>query len=162
MSLDRDIALLSRIPIFGALGSEHLRLLAFSAVRRELATDEVLFEAGQTAQSGFVVVSGEVALVEAGGRKQKVEAICEPGSLIGELALFIDTKRPATAKATRHSEVLEINRLLFSRMLNEYPHLAIRLRALLSERLTATVGELARVRQTLHGLELPKGGGKRA
>jgi CRP-like cAMP-binding protein len=162
MSLDRDIALLSRIPIFGALSSEHLRLLAFSAVRRELATDEVLFRAGEPAQSGFVVVSGEVVLVESDGGAEKVGATCEPGSLIGELALFIDTKRPAMARATRHAEVLEINRLLFSRMLNEYPHVAIRLRTLLSDRLTATVGELTRVRQALQKLELPKGRGKRA
>src|SRR6185436_7434499 len=35
MSLDRDISLLSRIPIFTDLPTEQLRLLAFSAVRLE-------------------------------------------------------------------------------------------------------------------------------
>jgi hypothetical protein len=44
---------------------------------------------------------------------------------------------------------MEINRALVTRMLNEYPHVALRLRAALAERLTATVTELGKVRQAL-------------
>ena len=75
--------------------------------------------------------------------------MCETGSLIGELALFIETQRPATATAVVASQVLEIDRKLITRMLQEYPHLALRLRAKLSERLTATMSELSRVRGSL-------------
>ena len=38
-------------------------------------------------------------------------------------------------------------------MLNEYPHVAIRLRATLAERLAATVSELTRVRQALNDID---------
>jgi CRP-like cAMP-binding protein len=156
MSLDRDIAFLARIPMFGALSNEQLKLIAFSAVRKAVAADEVLFETGAPADSGFVVISGEIALIEPGGGPDAV-TLCEAGSLIGELALVIETKRPATAKAIRPSEVLEISRALFSRMLNEYPHVAWRLRVLLADRLTATVSELGKVHTVLKTLELPKG-----
>lgn len=149
MSLDSDISLLSHIALFGELNAEQLRLLAFSAVHREIRADEVLFKEGDDAQSGFIVASGEIVLSRGEGKDRKVLTTCEAGCLLGEIALFINTTRPATATAGRLTDVMEINRALVTRMLNEYPHVALRLRAALAERLTATVSELGKVRQAL-------------
>jgi CRP-like cAMP-binding protein len=149
MSLDGDISLLGRVPLFSELNGEQVRLLAFSAGHRELRTDEVLFREGEKAASGFVVASGELVISRGEGSAKKALATCETGSLVGEIALFIETKRPGTATATRLTDVLEINRSLMTRMLNEYPHVALRLRAALAERLSATVSELDRVRTAL-------------
>ena len=77
----------------------------------------------------------------------------EAGSLIGELALFIETKRPATATAIVSTEVLDIDRKLVTRMLNEYPHVAVRLRKTLAGRLTATIGELGKIRTALDSID---------
>src|SRR3990170_2953535 len=115
MSLDSDIALLSRVPLFSELNTEQVRLLAFSAVHRELRVDEVLFREGQDAPSGYIVASGEIAMSRGHGKARKILATCEPGCLIGEIALFIATKRPATATATRLTDVMEINRVLMTR-----------------------------------------------
>ena len=153
MSLDRDMALLARVPLFTELGNEHLRLLAFSAVRTELLVDQMLFREGSPATSGFVVASGELELSTGQGRNRQVLLTCGVGSLVGEIALFVETRRPATATAVKHSEVLEINRAMVVRMLNEYPHVAMRLRATLAERLRATVGELNQVRQSLSRID---------
>jgi CRP-like cAMP-binding protein len=153
MSLDSDIALLSRVPLFSELNSEQVRLLAFSALHRELRVDEVLFHEGAEAFSGYIVASGEIVMSRGEGKAKKTLATCEPGSLIGEIALFIATKRPATATATRLTDLIEINRALMTRMLNEYPHVALRLRAALTDRLTATVSELGRVRQALNQID---------
>ena len=155
MSLDSDISLLSRIPLFSDLNAEQVRLLAFSAVHRELRADEVLFREGEDAASGFIVASGEVVMSTGKGKSRKSLATCDVGCLIGEIALFIKTKRPATAMASRLTDVLEINRVLVTRMLNEYPHVALRLRAALGARLTATVAELGRVRQVLERIDPP-------
>jgi CRP-like cAMP-binding protein len=51
---------------------------------------------------------------------------------------------------------MEISRAMVVRMLNEYPHVAMRLRATLAERLRATVGELNRVRQALSRIDQSK------
>ncbi|MEO8668454.1 MAG: cyclic nucleotide-binding domain-containing protein, partial [Bauldia sp.] len=96
MSLDSDISLLSRIALFSDLGTEHLRLLAFSAVRTELLTDQILFREGAAAAGGYVVSSGEIELSTGIGRGRKVVGTCDVGCLIGEIALFVETKRPAT------------------------------------------------------------------
>ena len=152
MSLDRDIAMLSRIPLFTELTTEQLRLLAFSAVRLELQPGQVLFRENAVAQSGYIVVFGGIELSVGDGTGKRVITTCEAGSLIGEIALFVETTRPATATAIVSSEVLEIDRKLVRRMLNEYPHVALRLRATLAERLQATVAELTKVRDQLENV----------
>jgi CRP-like cAMP-binding protein len=149
MSLDGDIALLKRLPLFGELPTEQLRLIAFSAVRLDLVPGQVLFREGAKAAGGYVVSGGKLELTVDESKKHDVVATCETGALIGEVALFIETRRPATATASVASQVIEIDRKLITRMLNEYPHLAVRMRAMLADRLTATVFELGRVRQAL-------------
>lgn len=149
MSLDGDIALLKRVPLFGDLPTEQLRLIAFSAVRLELLAGQILFRAGDKALSGYVVSAGTVELTVRDGDKKDVVATCDAGSLIGEIALFVENRRPATATAVTQAQVLEIDRKLITRMLNEYPQIALSLRATLANRLTATVTELGRVRDAL-------------
>jgi CRP-like cAMP-binding protein len=153
MSLDGDISLLKRVALFADLPGEQLRLIAFSAVRLELVPGQVLFRGGAKAGSGYIVSSGRVELVQETDGKRETVALCEAGSLIGEIALFIETRRPATAVAAVASQVLEVDRKLVTRMLNEYPDIALRLRATLSDRLTATVSELTRVRQRLMSID---------
>ena len=149
MSLDGDIALLKRVPLFGELPTEQLRLIAFSAIRLDLVAGQVRFREGAKATCGYIVSSGGLELAVTTAKDRTVVATCEAGTLVGEIALFIETKRPATATATAASQVIEIDRKLITRMLNEYPHIAIRLRATLADRLSATVAELGRVRQAL-------------
>jgi CRP-like cAMP-binding protein len=153
MSLDGDIALLKRVPLFGELPTEQLRLIAFSAVRLDLVPGQVLFREGAKAMCGYIVSSGVLELTVGDAKKRELVATCEAGSLVGEIALFIETKRPATGTAMMASQVIEIDRKLIIRMLNEYPHIAVRLRATLSERLTATVTELGRVQRALMNIE---------
>jgi CRP-like cAMP-binding protein len=149
MSLDGDIVLLKRVPLFADLPTEQLRLLAFSAVRLELVAGQVLFRAGAKAPCGYVVSSGRLELTIGEAGKIETVATCEAGALVGEIALFIETRRPATATAVTPSQVIEIDRKLITRMLNEYPQLAVRMRSMLSDRLTATIFDLSKVRQTL-------------
>jgi CRP-like cAMP-binding protein len=153
VSLDRDIALLSRVPLFSELTTEQLRLLAFSAVRLDLSPGQVLFREGTTAGSGYVVAFGGIEMSISQSGKRQVVMTCEAGSLIGELALFIETKRPATATAVVSTEVLDIDRKLVTLMLNEYPHVAVRLRKTLAGRLTATIGELGKIQNALQGID---------
>src|SRR3954447_22375245 len=159
MSLDRDIALLSRIPLFSELSTEQLRLLAFSAVRLELSPGQILFRENAAALSGYVISYGGIELTTSEGAARRIVATWGGGSLVGEMALFIDIRRPATGTAIVSTEVLEIDRKLVTRMLNEYPHVALRLRATLADRLASTVAELTKVRQAL--MDIDRGSARR-
>ncbi|MBN8998837.1 MAG: cyclic nucleotide-binding domain-containing protein [Rhizobiales bacterium] len=155
MALADDIALLMRVPVFSDLAGDHLRLLAFSAIRLELPAGRVLFRADTKALSGFVVVKGEIELTLERGEVRIPVGRYGPGSLLGETALLIETKRPATATAIVDSEVAEIDRTLVRRMLTEYPDVAVRLYARMRDRLAGTIGELGGVEAKLDALRYP-------
>jgi len=69
MSLDRDISLLSRIPLFSELTTEQLRLLAFSAVRLELSPGQILFRENAAALSGYIIAYGGIELTVGEGQQ---------------------------------------------------------------------------------------------
>lgn len=142
MALDDDIALLARVPLFASLGSEPLRLLAFSAESRVLRAGDILFKEGQAADSGYVVVDGSLVLANSGGLTERIAGV---GSLLGEIALIVETLRPATATARDPASVLRIPRSLFRRVLTEFPDAALRVHEDFREKMRATTADLNRV-----------------
>lgn len=148
MTLEQDIALLSTVPLFAELAADHLRLMAFSATRLELPAGRVLFRADSKALSGFVVLSGEIELTGRGEERVSLGTY-GPGTLIGETALFVETRRPATATAVGDALVIEIDRSLMRRILTEFPDVAARMHARIADRLMETVGELGRLETKL-------------
>lgn len=154
MTLAEDISLLIKVPLFSDLSSDHLRLLAFSSIRLELPAGRVLFRKDAPATSGFVVMSGEIVLGD-GTDAETALGRFGPGALLGETALFIANRRPATATAAVDSEVVEIDRTLMRRMLDEYPEVAARLHARLVDKLASTVSEVSRVKTRLDAISYP-------
>ncbi len=142
MALDDDIALLSRVPLFAGLGGEPIRLLAFSTETRFLRAGDVLFKEGQAADCGYVVAAGQIALSHDGGLS---EHLAGPGCLIGEIALIVETLRPATATARDAATVLRIPRALFRRVMTEFPEAAHRIHEDFREKMRATTADLLRV-----------------
>lgn len=154
MTLEQDIALLSTVPLFAELASDHLRLIAFSATRLELPAGRVLFRAESKALSGFVVMKGEVELSDGHGEGHRQLGLFGPGTLLGEVALFVETRRPATATATTETLVIEIDRTLMRRILTEYPDVAARMHRRIADQLMETVGALGGLERELESRSL--------
>ncbi len=142
MSLDDDIAILSRAPLLGLLDRDALRLLAFAADKRRLRQGDVLFRKGDRSDAGYVLAEGVIGLDTAGG---KPIVIAKAGDLIGQTALFVRGERPATATAREPSVVLRLSVSLMRRVLEEYPEVAAAMYTAIAEDLGGLSGELARV-----------------
>ena len=99
MALEDDIDFLNRIPTLHLLGKDALRILAISVETIQLGRGDILFEEGQPAESGFVVVNGSIVLQQAGATSGEGAVTARRGSLIGETAMIVDTVRPSTAIA---------------------------------------------------------------
>src|SRR5271169_4466160 len=98
MTIEDDIAFFERVPTLGLLGRDALRILAIGAESRYVHGGEVLFGIGDEADAGFVIQEGAFSLST--GEADGVEPfVVGPGTLIGELALITETRRPATATA---------------------------------------------------------------
>jgi CRP-like cAMP-binding protein len=124
MSIEDDVALLERVPTLRLLGSASLRMLAIGSESRNYGHGDVLFNAGDDADAGFVVQRGSFRIDDG----ISAEIIAGPASLIGELALMVAMKRPSTAVALDNSTVIRIPRSLFARVLESDPVAARRLR----------------------------------
>src|SRR5262249_38360642 len=110
MAIDDDIAFLERVPTLGLLGRPALRILAIGAETRHLVGGEVLFNAGDEAEGGFVVQAGRFHLASSEDGKDLTVGPC---TLLGEVALFAETRRPAAAKAHQPATLLSLPRHLF-------------------------------------------------
>ena len=138
MSIEDDIALLARVPTLQLLGSDSLRMLAIGSEQRNLQGGEALFREGDTADCGYVVQRGMLRVNDGGG----AEFVAGPGALIGELALVVEMKRPASAVALEHSTVVRISRSLFQRVLESDPASAVRLRDEFANRVNRVAGDI--------------------
>ena len=150
MAIDDDIAFLERVPTLGLLGRPALRILAIGAETRHFDGGEVLFNAGDESEGGFVVQEGRFKLSSAEDGKDLTVGPC---ALLGEVALFAETRRPATATALEPATVLCIPRPLFIRMLDSFPDAARKLRATLAGRLDQATREIVNVRAFLDAHE---------
>ena len=136
MALEEDIRALSAVSLFSGLTREQLRLIAFGAENMRLAPGKTLYRQNAPADCAFVIVSGEVELVDTTGAQTRVLRTAGPGAILGEIALIAPTSRLTGAVASGNAEIIRINRSLFRRILEEYPAAARELQAYLRERLT--------------------------
>lgn len=143
----------SQIPFLSNLEPRAIELIAFSGETRIMRRGEILFQRGDPADAGFVVLSGRISLDPGDGR-DAVSIL--PGALVGEMALLIETHRKATATVAESSGVLRIPRTLFHRVLRENPASAVRLRAFCATRLTAFARELAAVGGAMATKDMPE------
>ncbi|PLX36585.1 MAG: hypothetical protein C0606_15035 [Hyphomicrobiales bacterium] len=150
MSLNDDISALQRVSLFEDFADDQLRLLAFGAEDRDLSAGSVLYEQGDRADSAYVVVSGALELF---GPNDEPIGRAGPGTLIGELALMVDTERTNRAVVNERTRVILIRRSLFRRILQEFPDLARRVQQDFTARLQETARGLARVQDRLDALD---------
>ena len=149
MAIDDDITFLERVPTLSLLGRQALRILAIGAETRYIHSGEVLFKRGDEADGAYVIQDGRFKLSSNDGNELTVG----PCTLLGEVALFSETRRPATARALEPSTVLRIPRFLFVRMLDSFPEAARKLREILAARLDQATREISNVRAVLDAHE---------
>lgn len=147
MSIEDDIELLARVPTFSALGYEALRVLAIGSDSRTLQEGEVLCQEGEASDAAYVVEEG--ALTAQQSQRDAQPILIRRGTLLGELSLLIETKRPATITATEPTSVMRIPRALFIKMLQGYPDVAERMRQTLMARTAQLSTDLGAVRIAL-------------
>jgi CRP-like cAMP-binding protein len=148
MSIEDDIGFFQRVPTLGLLSRQALRVLAIGAQSRYVHGGEILFKTGDRAEGAFVIQEGRF-LLSPGGAGDGQDAQVGPFTLLGEMALVAEARRPATATAVEPATVLFISRNLFLKMLESFPESARKLRDLFVGRLDQTTTELGTIRAVL-------------
>ncbi len=116
-ALARDLL---RVAIFQGLKPLQLTEIARRADRIVFAEGQTIIENGQEGDTAFFIASGRIVRLPDQADENAIAEILPEGSLVGEMAMLVDTKYTSTIIA--HGEVrgLAINRtMLRSLMLND-------------------------------------------
>jgi CRP-like cAMP-binding protein len=144
MRLEEIIALLRALPLFARVDQDALRLLAFSAIQRQLRPGDVLFRRGEMSDGGYLVASGAIVLDRADDGSPS-PYVFGPGTLIGQRALFAPVERPASAIAREPSILLALSRDLMTKVLDAHPQSARILHEALAAETRAFTARLERL-----------------
>jgi CRP-like cAMP-binding protein len=139
-----DADLLRRSELFSTFDEAALLTMVTSSRRVECERNFVVFSEDDEAEELFVVRSGRVAVGRRSidGRESLV-ALMEAGDLFGEMPLFDEGNRSASARALEHSELLGIPYEVVRAALDARPQLLWSVVRLLAERLRNTDDALA-------------------
>jgi CRP/FNR family cyclic AMP-dependent transcriptional regulator len=131
--------LLARIPMFEDLGADDRSALASTLVERRFDAGDMIMNLGDAGTSMFIVASGHVNIHLPGEASRRISLKdISAGEYLGELALFDDKPRSASAVATTDAVLLELERETLSKYLVSRPQAAMTLFRTLAGRLRET------------------------
>ena len=107
------VAILSQTPVFAGLPRRLLGRLAVQFFEKRYAEGEVIFHEGDPGKGLFVVLDGEVEIVQETKEGERRLASLGPSTAFGELALIDDLPRAATVRASAPSRLLILYRSHF-------------------------------------------------
>ncbi len=144
-TLNDDVELLRKVPLFQSVRPAKLKLLAFNSPQLVFEDREVVFLQGATDTSAYFVVSGEAEVLSRSDGEDVAVATIGKNMLFGEISAFCDVPRTATVRAKGPLIALEISRETLKQLITEFPEVAIEIIRELAMRLTRTTGDLAAV-----------------
>lgn len=137
---------LQRVEIFQGLPIEYLEALFHGLALRECRPRTVLFSPDDPAECLFILKVGQVDLYRlTGDGKRLVTHRIGPMGVFGEMALVGQSMQGCFAEATSESLVCTATREDVRRLLNERPHVAIKLLELLGRRVQVLEDQLESV-----------------
>lgn len=147
MTTDTLLTPFTRVALFDGLPGDRLERIAKCAERIVFQTGDVIQSEGDIPDAGVLVVSGDAVILndsdERGG-----DAVA-PGSLVGELAMLIETRAVSTVVARGPVRAFRISRRQLRSLMETDPALADHFVAKISAKLSTMAAEMRRVDDAL-------------
>jgi CRP-like cAMP-binding protein len=143
MSLNQDVEVLKRIPLFANFEPAKLKLLAFASERMTFAAGQTVCAQGDAGDTAYVIISGEADVIVNTPDGPVTVAVLKDNAFVGEIAILIDIPRTATVQASTELITLEITKDLFFKMVTEFPSMAVEVMRELASRLERTTARLS-------------------
>ena len=146
MSLEQEVELIRQFPIFSKIQPAMQKLLCFSSERLTYDAGQVMFNAGDAADAAYIIIDGSVEISVPTPSGPIIVNTLGKNELLGEIAIFGDVPRTATAKAIAKLEALKISKDMFVKVIRENQDAAIELIKILAGRLANTTSQLTQTR----------------
>jgi uncharacterized membrane protein len=131
--------LLRSIPMFAGLSDEDLTALSAAVTPRDYKAGAMIFALGDAGNAMYIVDRGDVNIHLPGQNSQRISLKdVSRGEYFGELALFDEKPRSASAVTTSDTRLLELKHDTLTRYLERRPAAAMAILRTMSERLRET------------------------
>jgi CRP/FNR family cyclic AMP-dependent transcriptional regulator len=142
VSLNEEVELLRKIPLFANLEPSKLKLLAFTSERITYDAGQVLFYQGDMGDAAYIIVDGEAEVKVGTPNGDITVATLSRNDFVGEIAILCDVPRTATVQAKTRVVTLRIAKDLFFRLIAEFPQMSVEIMRELASRLERTTAQL--------------------
>ena len=135
--MDR-LRFLKSVPFFEDLFLEELMVIEEALWQEEFLTSETIFEEGDRGNKFYMIYEGVVGLYSGPRGQQKLLVKLNPGDYFGEMALFDDAPRSATAVSETPCRVLTLVKEQFHELMIQRPETLFHVCKALCKRLRQT------------------------
>ena len=155
MSIQNEVELLRRVPLFANIDTSRLKLLAFTSERLAFNAGAVLFREGDRGDGAYLILGGKVDVAVNSPNGDVVVAHIGANNIVGEMALLCEMPRTATIIAAEPLDTLRIKKDQFLQMLRDIPQMPLEIMRELAVRLNNVNKELSAAHAKLRdaGLE---------
>jgi HEAT repeat protein len=144
------IMFLRETPLFQYLALDDLLIIDAALASEEFLAGETIFTEGSLGSDFYIVFRGTVLIQKKLGAGEQELARLSPGECFGEMALFDDSPRSATAVSKTDCTLLTLERSRFSSLLTQRPEMGLEICRVLSLRLRAANERLGTQAQAAH------------
>ncbi len=146
MTLQQDVDVLRKVPLFAKIEPAKLKLLAFTSERVQFAERQRFFSQGDPSDAAYVILDGQAeVLLNTPNGEIKVAELGR-NALVGEMGILGDSPRSATIMAAQPTTALRIDKRVFLELMAQFPQMAIAVMRELANRLERTNAQLAQLR----------------
>ena len=132
-------ALLRSIPLFEGLEEDDLIALSAALEPRSFRAGSMIFAQGDVGSAMYIIESGDVNIHLPGEKSHRISLKdIARGEYFGELSLFDDLPRSASALATSNAVLLELQRETLENYLDRRPRAAMAILRTMGQRLRET------------------------
>ena len=134
---------------FQEFTEEELEKAIMQLSLRRINEGEVIFEEKDPGDHLLLLLEGKVEISVHSHAQNRIIAVLDPGSIVGEMSMLDDHCRSATARALEDTELLILTKNKLMTLLEESPNLGVKfllqLGRIVSLRLRKMVGNLAEI-----------------
>jgi len=153
MALESNAELLGRVSIFEGLTAEQLSAIASKGKKTFFSEVATLLREDETGDRAYLVLTGLALTEPAEGSGLAVEML-EPGTLIGEMAMLVESVHRITVKAKVRVRALAIERSDLYEVMETDPSIAQHFSEKLVDRLLHLANDLRHMDVRFAALEL--------
>lgn len=131
------LSFLQRVSIFSGIGADSLQRIASITGEKSFPKKSIIFHEGDQGDTLYILKSGRVKIskITEDGR-EKTLTIMQPGDFFGEMAIFDDLPRSATAEVIDDTAmVYTVSKRDFERIILEHPSIALKIMRDLTRRI---------------------------